>query len=181
MSATAESWPPDGLEPSRLGKLRVEWRMDSAPLAGVSPAPKQGPQKAFLSTAPAAISLAVEPLRTRARACGSLAGYTERLKAWLPVLLPSRMAAVRLMFSKEPPAQPAMMPWSTQTPPSRILPRRFRLLPAPPNCRSASASTAARISSAWRTTSATGKTLLGWKGRAIMGSILPRSTRIRPS
>ena len=74
MRATAEIWPLPGLEPSRLGKLRVEWRMDRAPWAGVSPAPKQGPQKAFLMTAPAAMSLAAAPLRTRAMAWGSLAG-----------------------------------------------------------------------------------------------------------
>ncbi len=44
-----------GLEPSRLGKLRVVWRMDSAPLAGTSPAPKQGPQNAVRMVAPLAI------------------------------------------------------------------------------------------------------------------------------
>ena len=43
-----------GLLPSRLGKFRVEWRMEKAPLAGTSPAPKQGPQKQLRTEAPAA-------------------------------------------------------------------------------------------------------------------------------
>ena len=55
MSATVETCPLEGLEPSRLGKLRVVCRMESAPCAGVSPAPKQGPQKAVFITAPASM------------------------------------------------------------------------------------------------------------------------------
>ena len=62
--ATPASWPLPGLEPSRLGKLRVVWRMDSAPLAGTSPAPKQGPQKAVRMVAPLAISSLITPVRT---------------------------------------------------------------------------------------------------------------------
>ena len=59
MRATAESWPSPGLEPSRLGKLRVVWRMESPLFAGVSPAPKQGPQNAVRTVAPASIRSAM--------------------------------------------------------------------------------------------------------------------------
>ena len=45
ISTTPDSWPSPGLDPSRLGKFRVVWRMDRPLLAGTSPAPKQGPQK----------------------------------------------------------------------------------------------------------------------------------------
>ena len=46
MSATEEIWPFCSFEPSLLGKFRVECRMLNALFAGVSPAPKQGPQNA---------------------------------------------------------------------------------------------------------------------------------------
>ena len=55
MRATALSWPFPGLEPSRLGKLRVVCRMERPLLAGVSPAPKHGPQNAVRTMAPASM------------------------------------------------------------------------------------------------------------------------------
>ena len=70
MRATADIWPFAGLEPSRLAKLRVAWRMDRVLLAGVSPAPKQGPQKADFTSAPASMSFASTPSRMRARLMG---------------------------------------------------------------------------------------------------------------
>ena len=70
MSATAAVWPSPGLLPSRLAKLRVAWRMDRELLAGVSPAPKQGPQKAGFITHPASMSLAAVPFLVIARLTG---------------------------------------------------------------------------------------------------------------
>ena len=74
ISATPAIWPLPGLEPSRLGKLRVVWRMDSEPLAGTSPAPKQGPQKAVRTVAPPAIRLARAPIFISAIMVGWLEG-----------------------------------------------------------------------------------------------------------
>ena len=61
----ADSWPLPGLLPSLLVKFRVVWRIESPLLAGVSPAPKQGPQNAVLTTAPAAIRSVIAPFFTR--------------------------------------------------------------------------------------------------------------------
>ena len=74
ISATPASCPLPGLEPSRLGKFRVVWRMDSAPLAGTSPAPKQGPQNAVRTVAPLAISWLMTPVRTSSIMMGWLPG-----------------------------------------------------------------------------------------------------------
>ena len=70
MRATAAIWPLPGLEPSRLAKFRVAWRMERVLLAGVSPAPKQGPQKAGFITHPASMSLAAAPFLVTAREMG---------------------------------------------------------------------------------------------------------------
>lgn len=61
MSATDAIWPFWSLLPSLLGKFLVEWRMLKPLLAGVSPAPKQGPQKAVFMTAPVSIIVAAQP------------------------------------------------------------------------------------------------------------------------
>ena len=74
MSATAASWPWPGFEPSRLGKLRVVCLSESEPCAGVSAAPKHGPQNAVWTMAPRLISFSVAPLLIRAEATGTLAG-----------------------------------------------------------------------------------------------------------
>ena len=58
--------PSPGLEPSRFGKLRVVWRMENSPFAGVSPAPKQGPQKHSRITAPAETRSKARPFFSRA-------------------------------------------------------------------------------------------------------------------
>ena len=70
IKATAESCPFPGLEPSRLGKLRVVWRTERALLAGVSPAPKQGPQNAVLIVAPAPMRSAMAPFFTKSKKTG---------------------------------------------------------------------------------------------------------------
>ena len=70
MRMTPASWPSAGLEPSRLGKLRVVWRMDSPLLAGTSPAPKQGPQKQGLNSAPEASSDCWTPFSISSRFTG---------------------------------------------------------------------------------------------------------------
>ena len=74
MRHTAANWPSPGFEPSRFGKLRVVWRRDRPLLAGTSPAPKHGPQKLGLMTAPASSSCAVAPLRVSASETGTLVG-----------------------------------------------------------------------------------------------------------
>ncbi len=74
ISATKLICPSPGLEPSRLMKLRVVWRMEKAPLAGVSPAPKQGPQKASRSITPLSTRSAATPLRLMASVTGWLPG-----------------------------------------------------------------------------------------------------------
>ena len=61
----AQSGLRRGLEPSRFGKLRVAWRMLSALLAGVSPAPKHGPQKAVFTMAPVAMRSAMAPFASQ--------------------------------------------------------------------------------------------------------------------
>ena len=70
MSATADIWPFPGLEPSRLGKFLVVWRTDSPLCIGVSPAPKQGPQNAVLTIAPAAMRSAIYPFLARSMNTG---------------------------------------------------------------------------------------------------------------
>ena len=82
---TAANWPSPGLEPSRLGKLRVVCRRDRPLLAGTSPAPKQGPQKLGLMMAPEASRSAVEPTFISSRDTGTEVGYTSKLKAPEPV------------------------------------------------------------------------------------------------
>ena len=57
-----------------MGKFRVEWRMENAPLAGTSPAPKQGPQKAERMLTPEAISCESAPVRASSIMTGWLAG-----------------------------------------------------------------------------------------------------------
>ena len=68
--ATAAIWPFAGLLPSRLAKFRVAWRMERVLLAGVSPAPKHGPQKAGFMTQPASMSVAAMPFLVMAREMG---------------------------------------------------------------------------------------------------------------
>ena len=48
--------------------------MEKAPLAGTSPAPKQGPQKALRMLAPLDISFSSAPLRISSISTGWLAG-----------------------------------------------------------------------------------------------------------
>ena len=57
ISATPLSCPSEGFEPSLLGKLRVVCLIERALFEGTSPAPKQGPQKQGLNTAPASRSV----------------------------------------------------------------------------------------------------------------------------
>ena len=52
ISATEAIWPVAGLEPSRLGKFLVLWRMQKSLFPGASEAPKQGPQKAVFTLTP---------------------------------------------------------------------------------------------------------------------------------
>ena len=74
ISATEEICPSPGFEPSRLGKFLVVWRMLNPWFDGVSPAPKQGPQKAVFTTAPASIRAPTEPLPMSSSIAGWLPG-----------------------------------------------------------------------------------------------------------
>ena len=96
ISATAAIWPFPGLEPSRLGKLRVVCRMLNPLWAGVSPAPKQGPQNAVRITAPAPISSVTAPLVIRSASTGWEEGYTASEKSPLPQFLPRRAWAASM-------------------------------------------------------------------------------------
>ena len=71
---TPDSCPSPGLDPSRLGKFRVVWRMDRPLLAGTSPAPKQGPQKQGLKRAPASSRDCCTPLWMSSRFTGTEGG-----------------------------------------------------------------------------------------------------------
>ena len=59
--ATDDICPFCNLEPSLLGKFLVECLIENALLAGVSPAPKHGPQNAVLTIAPVSIRSASLP------------------------------------------------------------------------------------------------------------------------
>ena len=72
--ATEAICPLPGLLPSLLGKFLVECLIENAPLAGTSPAPKQGPQKADLTRAPVSIRVATVPFLTSSIYTGWLAG-----------------------------------------------------------------------------------------------------------
>ena len=85
ISATEDICPFCSFEPSRLGKFLVEWRILNAWFAGVSPAPKQGPQNAVLSTAPVSISAAAQPFFTNSIYTGMEAGYTLKVKPSEPI------------------------------------------------------------------------------------------------
>ena len=83
--ATEAIWPLCSLLPSLLGKFLVEWRMLKALLAGVSPAPKQGPQKAVFMTAPVSRIVAAAPFLISSMYTGMEAGYTLNVKASEPM------------------------------------------------------------------------------------------------
>ena len=74
ISMTAASCPSPGLLPSRLGKLRVVWRMERLSFAGTSPAPKQGPQKQGFKIAPASVRAENTPFFTSSCCTGMLGG-----------------------------------------------------------------------------------------------------------
>ena len=74
IKATAEICPSSGLEPSRLSKFLVVWRMLKQSFAGTSPAPKQGPQKQERTETPACIKVAIEPFLTSSVKTGWLPG-----------------------------------------------------------------------------------------------------------
>ena len=71
---TPANWPSAGLDPSRLGKFRVVCRRLKPLLAGTSPAPKQGPQKLGLMTAPVSSRSAVAPIFVSSRLTGDTGG-----------------------------------------------------------------------------------------------------------
>ena len=110
ISATEDICPFWTLEPSLLGKFLVECLMEKALFEGVSPAPKQGPQKQVFTTTPASMKREMEPFLTSSAYTGMEAGYTLMVKASLPMSLPFKISAAAQRFSKPPPAQPAMIP-----------------------------------------------------------------------
>ena len=74
ISATELICPFCIFEPSLFGKFLVECLIESALFAGVSPAPKQGPQNAVLIIAPVFMISAARPLLTSSIITGILAG-----------------------------------------------------------------------------------------------------------
>ena len=110
-----------GLDPSRLGKFLVECLILNALFAGVSPAPKQGPQNAVLRIAPVSRIAAAAPFFTTSMNIGVEAGYTLSVNLSFPIKWPLRISAAAQMFSNPPPAQPAIIPCSTMNLPSLIL------------------------------------------------------------
>ena len=92
INATAAICPWPGLDPSRLGKFRVLCRIDRPLLPGVSPAPKQGPQKAVFTTAPAAIRSPSIPFFIKSMYTGREEGYTFRANSPLPMERPRSRA-----------------------------------------------------------------------------------------
>ena len=147
ISATPESWPSLGFDPSRLGKLRVEWRILRPLFGGTSPAPKHGPQKAVLIVAPAAIRSAIAPFFTRLINVGWLDGYTLSAYSPLPIVWPRKISAASQILSYVPPAQPAITPCCTWSLPFLILSLSVKLALEPANFSAASFSTFAKISS----------------------------------
>ena len=121
MRATDDICPFCSLLPSRLGKFLVECLIENALFAGVSPAPKHGPQNAVLSTAPVSRSFAAHPFLISSMYIGIEAGYTLSVNLPLPMLLFSSMSLTAQIFSNPPPAHPATIPCSTTNFPSIIL------------------------------------------------------------
>ena len=76
--------------------------------AGVSPAPKQGPQNAVLTIAPVSIRSARRPFLASSIYIGVLAGYTLNVNS--SIEWPLNMSAAAQIFSNPPPAQPAIIP-----------------------------------------------------------------------
>ena len=110
ISATDAICPFCNLLPSLLGKLRVECLILNALLAGVSPAPKHGPQNAVFITPPASIIEAAAPFLISSIYTGIDAGYTLSVNSSDPIFFPVRISAAAQMFSNPPPAHPAMIP-----------------------------------------------------------------------
>ena len=113
ISATDDICPFWSLLPSRFGKFLVECLIENALFAGVSPAPKHGPQNAVLRTAPVPRSFAAHPFLISSIYTGIDAGYTLKVNSSDPIVLPSRISAAAQMFSNPPPAHPATIPCST--------------------------------------------------------------------
>ena len=88
ISATEDICPFPGFEPSLLGKFLVTCLILSIPFAGVSPAPKHGPQNAVLIVAPAAINSDIEPFWTSSIITGWDDGYTDNENSSFPQLCP---------------------------------------------------------------------------------------------
>ena len=110
ISATDDICPFCNLEPSLLGKFLVECLIENALFAGVSPAPKQGPQNAVLTIAPVSMRSARRPFLASSIYIGVLAGYTLNVNSSAPIEWPLNMSAAAQIFSNPPPAQPAIIP-----------------------------------------------------------------------
>ena len=147
ISATADICPEPGFEPSLFGKFLVVCLIDNPLFAGVSPAPKQGPQKAVFTTAPLSIRSATAPFLVVSINTGCDEGYTFKLNSSKPVLCPLSICAASITFEYVPPAQPAMIPCDTRSFPFSILSTSFKPFPASPPIFIASTSTSCNKSS----------------------------------
>ncbi len=87
--------------------------IDRPLLAGVSPAPKHGPQNAVRTIAPACMRSNAAPLLAISKNTGWELGYTESANSPLPQVLPLSTRAACITLVKLPPEQPAMTPCCT--------------------------------------------------------------------
>ena len=183
MSATDAICPSPGLLPSRFGKFRVVWRIESPPFAGTSPAPKHGPQNAERSVAPVSMRSRAIPVSSMRANTGWLAGYAESANSPHPIECPRRMSAAAERLSYVPPAHPAMTPCETRRRPvSRSTLSVRRSAPGrSPSFASPAFSVSRRMSAAFSLSSRTVKALDGWNGSAIIGSTVERSISTAPS
>ena len=154
--------------------------MENALLAGVSPAPKQGPQNAVLTIDPVSMRSARTPFLASCIYIGVLAGYTESVNSSAPMLLPLSISAASQIFSYPPPAHPAIIPCSTYSLPSLTLSLSVKST-LPSRLTSARFSTSSSMSMRLAFSSSMVYVLLGWNGMAIIGLTVDRSTYTTPS
>ena len=97
-----------------------------------------------------------------------------------PMLAPFKISAAAQIFSNPPPAQPAIIPWSTYSLPFFTLLFKSKLT-APSKLTCARFSQSSKISKRFAFSSSIVYVLLGWNGIAIIGLISLRSISIMPS
>ena len=144
--------------------------------AGVSPAPKHGPQNAVLIVAPVAINVDIAPFSNKSINTGWEDGYTASENSSFPQFLPFNISAACITLVYVPPEHPAIIPCWTCNFPSTILSVKLNSISGLSINFLASSSTLVSISSRFAFNSSISYTLLGWNGKAIIGFISLKST-----